>query len=43
LFDALRQTIDPQKVKLQEIDTDINDPEFAVAMAKELVRMMEEN
>jgi uncharacterized protein (UPF0261 family) len=42
LFDSLRQTIDRSKVELFEKDTDINDPEFAVAMAEKLVLMMEE-
>lgn len=42
LFDSLKQTIDSDKVEVYEMDTDINDPEFAVAMAQKLVRMMEE-
>jgi uncharacterized protein (UPF0261 family) len=35
LFDALRAEIGPN-VTLREIDTDINDPAFALAMADEL-------
>ncbi len=38
LFDALRNEIDP-RVKVEEIDTDINDPAFATAMADELDRL----
>lgn len=41
LFNSLRQTIDRDKVELIEMDTDINDPAFAVAMAKRLIQMME--
>jgi len=42
LFDSLKQTIDQDKVEVYEMNTDINDPEFAVAMAQKLVQMMEE-
>lgn len=43
LFDSLRQTVDKEKVELLEMDTDINDPEFAIAMAKKLVQMIQSN
>jgi uncharacterized protein (UPF0261 family) len=35
LFDAIRHHVDPS-VEIVEMDTDINDPEFAVAMARRL-------
>jgi len=35
LFDALRETLDPG-VDVQELDTDVNDPDFARAMADAL-------
>jgi uncharacterized protein (UPF0261 family) len=35
LFDAVRATLDPS-VELVEMDTDVNDPEFALAMARKL-------
>lgn len=41
LFDSLRQTIDRDKVELLEMDTDINDPVFAIAVAERLIHMME--
>lgn len=40
LFKQLRDHIDP-KVELVEMDTDINDEAFALAMAKRLVKMIE--
>lgn len=40
LFDSLRQHTDRSRVELSEIDTDINDPAFAVAMAEKLFQMM---
>jgi uncharacterized protein (UPF0261 family) len=36
LFSALRELIDRSKVELHEIDADINDPAFALAMAERL-------
>lgn len=42
LFDTLRRTIDPAKVELIEMDTDINADEFALAMAKKLVSMLKQ-
>ncbi len=40
LFAALRQTIDPAKVELAELDMHINDPHFAEAMATRLLAML---
>ncbi|NLW22536.1 MAG: UPF0261 family protein, partial [Tissierellia bacterium] len=41
LFDTLRENIDRDKVELIEMDTDINDEEFALAAAKKLVELIE--
>ncbi|MBA2248484.1 MAG: Tm-1-like ATP-binding domain-containing protein [Chloroflexia bacterium] len=41
LFDALRSELDG-RVKVVEVDTDINDPAFAIAMADELDRLYKE-
>ena len=35
LFEALRTGLDP-RIEIVEMDTDINDPEFAIAMAARL-------
>ena len=43
LFEELRKGIDKEKVELIEMDTDINDEEFALAMAKKLISMLENN
>jgi uncharacterized protein (UPF0261 family) len=43
LFKAIRENIDRTKVELIEMDTDINDERFALAMAKKLAEMMEKN
>lgn len=43
LFNTLRKNIDKQKIELFEMDTDINDEKFALAMAKKLEEMMENN
>lgn len=40
LFQALRDNIDPSKVELIEMDNHINDDEFALAMAKKLIELM---
>ena len=37
LFDAIRETLDRDRVRLVEIDTDINDPAFAAAMVDTLL------
>jgi uncharacterized protein (UPF0261 family) len=36
LFSALRKLLDRSKVELHEIDADLNDPQFALAMAERL-------
>lgn len=36
LFDALRESIDPARVQVHELDANINDPAFAIAMADRL-------
>ena len=36
LFETIRSTIDTAKVVLHEVDTDVNDPAFAMAMANRL-------
>ncbi len=36
LFSALRELVDPAKVELHEVDADINQPRFALAMADRL-------
>ena len=41
LFETIRSTIDTAKVELREIDADINDPAFALAMANRLHELIE--
>jgi uncharacterized protein (UPF0261 family) len=41
LFNALRENIDTSKVELIEMDNNINDDEFALAMAKKLIELIE--
>ena len=41
LFSAVRQGLSPS-VELHELDTDINDPEFALATANRLHEMLQE-
>lgn len=41
LFDALKKNINNPKVEIIEMDTDINDEAFALAMAKKLIELME--
>jgi uncharacterized protein (UPF0261 family) len=41
LFAALREHVDPGRVELREVDTDINDPAFATAMAERLHELIE--
>jgi uncharacterized protein (UPF0261 family) len=36
LFEALREGIDASKVEVHEVDADVNDPDFATAMADRL-------
>ena len=40
LFETIRSTIDTAKVVLHEVDTDVNDPAFAMAMANRLHELM---
>lgn len=41
LFDTLKAKVDHRKVELIEMDTDINDKEFAIAAAEKLVQFIE--
>jgi uncharacterized protein (UPF0261 family) len=41
LFDTLRKQINQDKIELIEMDTDINDNAFALAMAKKLIDMLQ--
>jgi uncharacterized protein (UPF0261 family) len=41
LFGALREHIDAARVEMHELDTDVNDPEFALAMADRLHELYE--
>ena len=36
LFSTLRDEVDASKVEVHEVDADVNDPEFALAMANRL-------
>jgi uncharacterized protein (UPF0261 family) len=40
LVEGLRELIDPSRVEMHEVECDINDPEFAVAMAERLYELM---
>ncbi len=42
LFDTIRELINTSKVELHEFDLDVNDPEFALAMANRLHELMQE-
>ena len=41
LFETIRSEIDASKVELHELDTDVNDPAFALAMANRLHELIE--
>lgn len=41
LFDAIRAKLDSNRAELIEMDTDINDEQFALAMANKLIAMLE--
>jgi len=41
LFETLRAEVDPAKVVLHELELDVNDPEFALAMANRLHELIE--
>lgn len=43
LFETLRQNVDPAKVTLIEMDQNINDDAFAIAMAEKLVSLLRES
>ena len=43
LFSALKTGLNNPNVEIIELDNEINDPEFAVAMAEKLCRFIEEN
>jgi uncharacterized protein (UPF0261 family) len=40
LFSALRELVDQSKVEMHEVDADVNDPEFALMMARRLDELM---
>ncbi len=42
LYATIKDNISNDKVKIIEMDNNINDPEFALTAAKELVRLIEE-
>ena len=42
LFSTLREELDTSKVELHELDTDVNDPELALAMANRLDELIRE-
>jgi uncharacterized protein (UPF0261 family) len=41
LFSTLRDEVDASKVEVHEVDADVNDPEFALAMANRLHELIE--
>ena len=41
LFSTLREELDTEKVEVHELDTDVNNPEFALAMANRLHELLE--
>jgi uncharacterized protein (UPF0261 family) len=43
LFAALREDLDTAKVELHEVDADVNEPEFALAMANRLHELVQES
>ena len=42
LFDTIRALVDPEKVEVHEIEADVNDPAFALAMANRLHELISE-
>lgn len=42
LFKTLRENVNPSKVKVIELNNHVNDDDFALAMAKQLIEYMEE-
>src|SRR5690625_671582 len=43
LFDTLKKQIDSERVTVEEMDTDVNNPKFAEAAAERLIQMIESN
>src|SRR5699024_6345411 len=43
LFDTLKQEIVSERVTVEEVDTDVNDPIFAERAAERLIQMIESN
>lgn len=41
LFESIQNGIDNPKVEIRTLEYNINDPEFAITAAKELIRLME--
>jgi uncharacterized protein (UPF0261 family) len=41
LFSTLRELVDPSKVEVHEVDADVNDPAFALAMANRLHELVQ--
>ena len=41
LFEALENNINPNKVEIVKLDHNINDPEFADAMAQKLLSLLQ--
>ena len=41
LFSTLRELVDTSKVEVHEVDADVNDPAFALAMANRLHELIE--
>jgi len=42
LFDSIRAVVDPDKVEVHEVEADVNDPAFALAMANRLHELISE-
>ena len=40
LFDTLRNDVDKSRVEIVEMDTDVNDDAFAIAMCDKLIDLM---
>jgi uncharacterized protein (UPF0261 family) len=43
LFETIRSLVDTSKVELHEVDADVNEPEFALAMANRLHELVQES
>jgi uncharacterized protein (UPF0261 family) len=42
LFETIRELVDTSKVEVHEVEADVNDPAFALAMANRLHELIEE-